>query len=98
MAVLWPLDARGKGPRPLERRRDMEIVRVVLAAEGIYVESMMDIDAMGVPGPEGHPNATRGAERERKRFRTSDRRRRKAKSQKLSKKKMPTMGLELRWV
>jgi hypothetical protein len=34
--------------------REFEILWVVLAAEGIYVANMVDIDAMGVPDPEGH--------------------------------------------
>ena len=29
----------------------MEVVRVVLTAEGIYVENMADIDIDGDPGP-----------------------------------------------
>jgi hypothetical protein len=48
----------------------------------------IDIDAMGIPGPEGHPNATRGAEREKQ----------KQKARNWSKKKGPTMGLEPTWV
>jgi hypothetical protein len=36
----------------------------------------IDIDAMGIPGPEGHPNATRGAEREKsKKLETGPKRR-----------------------
>jgi hypothetical protein len=34
--------------------KDIQAVRVILASYGIYAANMMDIDAMGVPGPEGH--------------------------------------------
>ena len=34
--------------------KDIKAIRVILAAHGIYAADMMDIDAMGVPGPEGH--------------------------------------------
>jgi hypothetical protein len=66
------------------KRRISKNVPTVLCANDIYAENMMaiDIDAMRIPDPGGHPNATHGAERERERFRISDRRRRKAKSQK----------------
>jgi hypothetical protein len=33
---------------------DIKAIRVILAAHGIYAADMTDIDAMGVPGPEGH--------------------------------------------
>jgi hypothetical protein len=66
--------------------KEIHLIRATLAANGHYAMDMrdvvdVDIDSMGILGPEGHPNAARGAERE-KRFRISDRRRRKAKSQK----------------
>jgi hypothetical protein len=40
----------------------------VLCANDIYAVNMMDIDidAMGIPDPERHSNAARGAEREKK--------------------------------
>jgi hypothetical protein len=34
--------------------RDIGTVRVILASYGIFAASMADIDAMGVPDPEGH--------------------------------------------
>ena len=34
--------------------RGIEIVRVILASYGIFAANMMDIDAMGIPDPEGH--------------------------------------------
>ena len=34
---------------------DMKATRVILAANGIYAVDMTDIDAMGIPDPEGHP-------------------------------------------
>jgi hypothetical protein len=50
----------------------------------IYAANMMDIDidAMGIPGSEGHAPMRPVEQRERKGLRISDRRRRKAKSQK----------------
>jgi hypothetical protein len=35
--------------------KDIQTIRVILAAHGIYAANMTDIDAMGIPGPEGHP-------------------------------------------
>jgi hypothetical protein len=57
----------------------------VWCANGIYAANMMDIDidAMGIPGPEGHPMARPVEQRERKRFRISDRRSETEKSKKL---------------
>jgi hypothetical protein len=56
-------------------------------ANNIYAANMVDIDidAVVVLGPEGHPMRP-VEQRERKRFRISDRRQRKAKSQKFFKK------------
>jgi hypothetical protein len=34
--------------------RDIGAVRVILASFGIFAADMMDIDAMGIPDPEGH--------------------------------------------
>jgi hypothetical protein len=34
--------------------KDIGVVPVVLAPFGIFVANMMDIDAMGIPDPEGH--------------------------------------------
>jgi hypothetical protein len=34
--------------------KDIQTVRAILASYGIYAANMMDIDAMGIPGPEGH--------------------------------------------
>jgi hypothetical protein len=36
------------------RERDIEIVRVVLASYKVFAANMVDIDAMGIPDPEGH--------------------------------------------
>jgi hypothetical protein len=33
---------------------DIQIVRTALAANGIYAANVVDIDAMGIPDPEGH--------------------------------------------
>jgi hypothetical protein len=33
---------------------DIKTIRVILAANGIYTADMTDIDAMGIPNPEGH--------------------------------------------
>jgi hypothetical protein len=59
-------------------------------ANDIYAANMMDIniDAMGIPGSEGHPMRP-VEQRERKGLRISDRRRRKAKSQKFVQKRAP---------
>jgi hypothetical protein len=51
--------------------KDIHLIGVILVANGHYAMDMrdmmdMDIDLMGIPGPEGHPNAARGAEREEK--------------------------------
>jgi hypothetical protein len=63
-----------------------------LGANDIHAANMMDIDIdYGIPGPEGHPNATQGARE--KRFRISDRRRRKAKSKKNVQKEGPHDGI-----
>jgi hypothetical protein len=56
----------------------------------------IDIDAVVVLGPEGHPMRP-VEQRERKRFRISDRRQRKQKARSFSK-KGPAMGLEPTWV
>jgi hypothetical protein len=63
-------------------------VRAVWGANDIHVANMMDIDvdAMGIPGPEGHPRRP-VEQRGRKGLRISDRRREKAKSQKFVQKK-----------
>jgi hypothetical protein len=37
---------------------DMKATRVILAANGIYAVDMTDIDAMGIPDPEGYPRHT----------------------------------------
>jgi hypothetical protein len=34
--------------------KDIKTIRVVLAAHGIYAADMTDIDAMGIPDPDGH--------------------------------------------
>ena len=34
--------------------KDIQTVRVILASYGIFAANMMDIDAMGIPDPEGH--------------------------------------------
>jgi hypothetical protein len=34
--------------------KDIRAVRVILASSGIFAANMMDIDAMGISGPEGH--------------------------------------------
>jgi hypothetical protein len=34
--------------------KDIKTIRVILAAHGIYAADMADIDAMGIPDPEGH--------------------------------------------
>ena len=34
--------------------RDIDAVRVILASYGIFAVNMTDIDAMGIPDPEGH--------------------------------------------
>jgi hypothetical protein len=34
--------------------RDIGTVRVILASFGIFAADMADIDAMGIPDPEGH--------------------------------------------
>jgi hypothetical protein len=34
--------------------RDIGAVRVILASFGIFAANMTDIDAMGIPDPEGH--------------------------------------------
>jgi hypothetical protein len=34
--------------------KDIKTTRVIPEAHGIYAADMTDIDAMGVPGPEGH--------------------------------------------
>jgi hypothetical protein len=67
--------------------KDIHLIGVILVANGHYAMDMrdmmdMDIDLMGIPGPEGHIRMRPVEQRERKRFRISDRRRRKAKSQK----------------
>jgi hypothetical protein len=62
---------------------DIKNVRAVLCANDIHSRGKHDGYGYrfdGIPGPQGHPNATQGAERET-RLRISDRRRRKAKSQ-----------------
>jgi hypothetical protein len=69
-------------------------VRTAWCANGIYAANMMDIDidAVGIPGPEGH--LMRPVEqRERKGLRISDRRRRKAKSQKFVQTRGPRWDL-----
>ena len=88
--------------------KDIRLIRAILAASGHYAMDMRDtmrydgyiyivIDAMGIPGPEGHPNAARGAEREKDSvYPIGDGEKQKARS--LSKKKGPTMGLEPTWV
>ena len=47
---------------------DIKNVRTVLCANDICAANMMDVDvdAMGILDPEGHPNAIRGAGREKK--------------------------------
>jgi hypothetical protein len=37
---------------------DIKTIRVILAANGIYAADMTDIDAMGIPDPEGHHRHT----------------------------------------
>jgi hypothetical protein len=78
---------------------DIQNVRTVLGANDIHAANMMDIDidAIGFRALRGIRRRPR-EQRERKRFCISDRRRRKAKSKKLSKKKGPTTGLEPTWV
>jgi hypothetical protein len=34
--------------------QDIQTVRVILASYGIYAANMTDIDARGIPDPEGH--------------------------------------------
>jgi hypothetical protein len=51
--------------------KDIHLIRAILAANGHYAMNMrdmmdMNMDSMGIPDPEGHPNAARGAEREKK--------------------------------
>jgi hypothetical protein len=76
--------------------------REVLCAADIYAANMIDIDvdAMGIPGPEGHLNAARGAEREKKipymAAPIGDGEKQKAR--RLSKKKGPSVGLEPTWM
>ena len=72
--------------------RRLHIKRSGWCANDIYAANMMDIDidAMGIPDPEGHPmRPVEQRERKRKGLRISDRRRRKAKSRSLSKKGGP---------
>jgi hypothetical protein len=50
--------------------KEIHLIRAILAANGHYAMDMrdvvdVDIDSMGILGPEGHPNAARGAEREK---------------------------------
>jgi hypothetical protein len=40
------------------REKGIQIVRVVLASFGIFAANMVDINAMGIPDPEGHSRHT----------------------------------------
>ena len=80
---------------------DIKNVRTVLGANDIHAAKMMDIDidAMRFRGlTEGHPNATQGAEREKKIPYIRSKKEKSKKQNKLSKKKGPTMGFEPTWV
>ena len=73
----------------------------VWCAHDIYAANIVgiDIDAMGIPGPEGHPMRPVEQREREKRLRISDRRRRKAKSQELVQKRGPRWDLiEPTWV
>jgi hypothetical protein len=88
----------------LETRQDIHLIGVVLAANGHYALNMrdmmdIDIDSIGIPGPEEHPKQCGPWSREGEKdsvYPIGDGEKQKARI--LSKKKGPAMGLEPTWV
>jgi hypothetical protein len=95
----------GDGVRAMRRHGGTMVMtygvkmRVLLAAAGIFVPDMTHLKRCGFFGG-GDVQARKIAQSKEKRFRISDRRRRKQnkKSQELRQKKGPTMGLKPTWV